>query len=203
MIIDLATLSGYAAYNAMTQTIVPRPVAWVLSDNGDGGYNLAPFSYFNALTSEPPLITLSIGNKRDGEAKDTLHNIVTRNHLVIHIPHREQAVAVTHSAAPLAHGDSEIAQLGLELTEFPGFSLPRLAECRIAIGCTHYQTLEIGPRPQSLVVCQIQSLWIDDNIIDSPADAPLHLDARRLDPLGRLGGDEYVTLGEIFTVTNP
>ncbi len=200
MIIDAANLSGYHAYNALTQTIVPRPVAWVLSDNGDASFNLAPFSYFSALTSDPMLFTLSIGKKRGGEAKDTLRNIEERKHLVVQIPHREQALQVTRSAAPLEHGDSELSLLGLETTPFDGFTLPRIKDCRIALGCTHYQTLEIGPRPQSLVVCEIKTLFVDDAIIASRDDEPLAVDTLKLDPLGRLGGNDYITMGQVLTV---
>jgi flavin reductase (DIM6/NTAB) family NADH-FMN oxidoreductase RutF len=200
MILDASKLTGYDAYNAITQTIVPRPVAWVLSDNGDASFNLAPFSYFSALTSDPMLLTLSIGNKRGGEAKDTLHNIGERNNFVIHIPHREQALSVTKSAAPLEHGDSELSQLGLETAGFDGFALPRIKDCRIALGCTHYQTLEIGPRPQSLLVGEIQSIYVDDSLLLNKEGEPLAVDTLKLDPLGRLGGNDYITMGEVLTV---
>ena len=200
MIIDISQLSGFEAYNALTQTIVPRPVAWVLSDNGNGSHNLAPFSYFGALTSDPPLFTLSIARKADGDAKDTLHNIEQRDFFVVHIPHREQARLVTDSAKPLEHGDSEVSLLGLELTEFAGFPLPRIKQSRIALGCSRHQILEIGPSAQPLIVCEIKSIYIEDSLVDSSPDQPLHVNALKLDPLGRLGGEDYVTMGEILTI---
>ena len=112
MLIDLTALSPSQIYHTMIQTVVPRPIAWVLSDNGDDSFNLAPFSYFNAVSSRPPIVSLSIGLKKDGSDKDTRRNIKERSHFVIHIPHVEQAQLVTDSAAALAHGESEIARLG-------------------------------------------------------------------------------------------
>jgi len=94
MQIPLDTLSPNRVYHLMIQSIVPRPIAWILSDNGDGSLNLAPFSYFNAVCSDPPVLMVSIGRKADGGDKDTARNLVERKHCVVHIPHREMAVDV-------------------------------------------------------------------------------------------------------------
>ena len=106
MQINLDSLSPARAYHLMIQSIVPRPIAWVLSDNGDTTLNLAPFSYFNAVCSDPPVLMLSIGRKPDGSDKDTARNIVERSQFVVHIPHREMALEVTESSRPLPFGES-------------------------------------------------------------------------------------------------
>ena len=143
MYFDLAELSPNQAYFTMTQTIVPRPVAWVLSENTSGDFNLAPFSYFNAVCSDPPLVMLSIGRKPDGSPKDTRVNIEQRGHFVIHIAHREQAKPMTESSATLDYGDSEVARLGLQTVPFQGFTLPRLTGCRIFEVARPYQTEQL------------------------------------------------------------
>ena len=74
MIIQFADLKPLQRYHMMTQTIIPRPIAWVLTENDNGSSNLAPFSYFTALCSDPALVVLSIGKKPDGSLKDTRHN---------------------------------------------------------------------------------------------------------------------------------
>lgn len=71
MDINLDDLSSTEVYYTMTETLVPRPIAWVLSENLSGSYNLAPFSYFTAVCSNPPLIMISVGKKPDGSPKDT------------------------------------------------------------------------------------------------------------------------------------
>ena len=199
MYVDLGELKRADIYRTMIQTIIPRPVAWVLSENETGNYNLAPFSYFNAVASDPALIMLSMGKKPTGGEKDTRRNIRERSHFVIHIPHREQAEAVTASSAVLAHGESEVEQLGLALDTFEGSALPRLAECRIAMACERYQILDIGPVPQALILGEVKRLYIDDSVVNG--DGKVRAD--RVDPIARLGGDDYATLGDIMTVPRP
>ena len=118
MYVNLDALSPNQVYFSIIQTLIPRPIAWVLSENADGGFNLAPFSYFNAVCSDPPLVMLSIGRKPDGSPKDTRVNIEQRERFVIHIAHRELAKQVTESSATLDYGDSEVARLGLETVPF-------------------------------------------------------------------------------------
>ena len=74
MYLNLSDLSASQVYHTLTQTLIPRPVAWVLSDSGNDGLNLAPFSYFNAVCSDPPLVMISVGKKPDGNQKDTCSN---------------------------------------------------------------------------------------------------------------------------------
>ncbi|MFV2033306.1 MAG: flavin reductase family protein, partial [Gammaproteobacteria bacterium] len=99
MIVPFDTLSPAKVYFTLIQTLMPRPVAWVLSENPDESYNLAPFSYFNAICSDPPLIMLSIGVKPDGGPKDSRLNIEAGKDFVVHIAHRELAPVVTQTSA--------------------------------------------------------------------------------------------------------
>ena len=183
----------------MIQTVVPRPIAWVLSDNGDDSLNLAPFSYFNAVSSRPPMISLSIGLKQDGADKDTRRNIKERSHFVLHIPHVEQAQLVTDSAVVLAHGDSEVDKLSMETVKEEGFALPRLKNCRIAYFCELEKIIDVGEVPQALVLGRVKAIYVDDEIGES-VDGRLSIDISKLNPLARLGGSDYAELGRIFTV---
>jgi flavin reductase (DIM6/NTAB) family NADH-FMN oxidoreductase RutF len=203
MYIELEDLSRNQIYMTMTQTIIPRPVAWVLSDNGNGGYNLAPYSYFNAVCSEPPLIFISAGKKPDGSHKDTRVNIEQRHHFVVHIAHRELAEPMTETSRTLPHGESELDHIGLGLTEFEGFSLPRLADCRVALACELYEIQEIGPVPQSLVFGKVRSIYVDDDVVGTDDKGRLKVYADKVDPIGRLGASEYVTFGEILSIPRP
>jgi flavin reductase (DIM6/NTAB) family NADH-FMN oxidoreductase RutF len=182
----------------MIQSIVPRPIAWVLSDNGDGTLNLAPFSYFNAVCSDPPLLMLSIGRKADGSDKDTARNIVQRKHFVVHIPHRTLAVEVSESSRPLPFGESELSRQGLTAVPFAGSVLPRLAEARVAFACELHSTQELGP--QLLVFGRLRQAWLDDAVATADEKGRVHVDAQALDPLGRLGGDDYSVGGACITV---
>ncbi len=203
MIIDLDDLSASETYFAMTQAIVPRPIAWVLSENRADDYNLAPFSYFNAVCSDPPLIMLSLGKKPDGAPKDTRINIEARHSFVVHIASCDQIDALNASSATLPAGESEITHLGLELAEFPGSRLPRLADCRLAMACELYQVMELGPVPQALIFGRLTHLYAADDVAERDAKGRLKIHADRLNPLGRLGAREYFAGGEIITLPRP
>lgn len=201
MIIDLASLSANARYFTLIQSLVPRPVAWVLSRNSDGGLNLAPFSYFSGVASDPPLLMLSVGKKPDGSRKDTRENILARNDFVVHIPHREQAHHVTASSASLAQNESELDLLDLTLTDFDGAALPRITECRIAMACEYHSHQDITPS-QTMILGQIRTMYIADEVM-TEVDGRRKIHADKIDPLARLGGNEYGTLGGIIDVPRP
>ena len=104
MHIDMSTLSPIQVYATMTQTIIPRPIAWALTDSGNKNYNLAPFSYFNGLTNDPAMVYLSIGPAPNGSIKDTRVNIERNKEFVVNIAHLEHAQAMTKSSATMPHG---------------------------------------------------------------------------------------------------
>lgn len=204
MQIDFDGMDPKEAYHILTQTVIPRPVAWVLSENPDGDYNLAPFSFFTPITSNPPLLMFSVGKKpTDGSFKDTRVNIETNGHFVVHIAHREMAEAMTETSRTLPHGESELKNVELELTEFSGSPLPRLKECRVALACELYEIKEIGAAPQSLIFGRIKAIHVADEAVTRDDKDRLRFDGATIDPLGRLGGSEYVTFGEILKVPRP
>jgi flavin reductase (DIM6/NTAB) family NADH-FMN oxidoreductase RutF len=185
----------------MTQTIVPRPIAWLISENSDKTYNLAPFSYFNALSSDPPMIMVSIGLKPDGEKKDTRINIEQRKHFVVNIAHKEMAEALTASSASMAPGVSEIDELSLDTCPMPGSSVPRLTDCRIAYACELDSIHMI--KDQAIVFARLSDLYIDDSVAGEDEKGRLKVSADAVDALGRLGGGEYVTAGKTVSIQRP
>jgi flavin reductase (DIM6/NTAB) family NADH-FMN oxidoreductase RutF len=203
MNIDFDSLSPSQVYSHMTQTLIPRPIAWVLSENADGGLNLAPFSYFNAVCSDPPLIMLSVGKKPDGSFKDTRVNIEQRGRFVVHIPHQDQVELVSASSEGLGAGESEVAKLGLETLTFHGFGLPRLSDCAVAYACEAWEIQEIGDVPQSLILGRVQRLYLDERVAGQDEKGRLTVDAAKLAPLGRLGPDQYLVGGDVIRVRRP
>jgi flavin reductase (DIM6/NTAB) family NADH-FMN oxidoreductase RutF len=130
-------------------------------------------------------------------------NIEERGRFVIHIAHRELAEPLTASSATLAAGESELEQLRLATVPFDGFELPRLAECRVAYACERYQIQELGGTPQSLILGRVRSIYVDDAVLSSDDRGRIRVAAEKVDPLGRLGADEYVTFGEILRIRRP
>ncbi len=201
MHIDLSDLNAIQSYAMMTQTIIPRPVAWVLTASDDGSYNLAPFSYFNGISSDPPMIYLSIGMAPDGSIKDTRRNIEKNREFIINIAHREQAEAMTKSSATMPYGESEIDMLGLELAPMPGSDLPRVAACRIAYACELVDIHMI--KKQAIVYAELKHLYLEDSVTGQDAKGRLSVKADAVDPLGRLGGGEYLGAGELIYFERP
>ncbi|NVJ55181.1 MAG: flavin reductase family protein [Vibrionaceae bacterium] len=202
MNIDLSTLAPTQIYHLMTQTIIPRPIAWVLTESGDENYNLAPFSYFTPVSSNPPLMMFSVGKKPGGEVKDTTRNALETGRMVVHIASVDFADAVTQSAATLEHGESEIDLAGVELVEFDGCELPRIKDCPIAFGCKLFEVKEIGETPQSLIFVEIENIYIDPQVIGEREDRVV-VDALQVNPLSRLGGSQYAVLKKTFSVARP
>ncbi len=202
MLIDCKQKSALENYFLMIQTIIPRPIAWVISDNGNGSHNLAPFSFFNAVASNPPIIMMSIGWKDEYTQKDTWVNIENRKHFVVHIPSKDDIKNVALSAATLAHGISELEQINLPLEYIEGQSLPKLKGPKIAFFCEKYAIHEIGADKQALILGQINHIWLSDDIVKQDKDRMI-IDAAKVDPLTRLGGNEYGSLGEVLTMKRP
>lgn len=164
--------------------------------------NLAPFSYFNAVCSDPPLCMLSMGKKPDGSTKDTVTNLVVGAYCIIHIAHVPQADTVTATAATLEYGKSEVTQSAIELVEHESWPLKRIANCPIAYLCKVHSTNEIGNTPQQLVFVQALELYIDDNVVTQKNERLL-VDALAVNPLARLGANQYSNLGEVISKRRP
>lgn len=203
MQIDFSNFSSNQRYHLMTQTIIPRPIAWVLTDSGNESYNLAPFSYFTAVSSDPAILMISVGKKSDNENKDTLTNVLKNKKMVIHIASEKLADIVTQTAATLAHGESELNDTSLSTTAFEGFSLPRLEQCDVAYGCELYEIKELGDLPQTLIFVEIKHLYLNDSVVQLDAKKRLKVASDKIKPLARLGGGEYASITAPFSIQRP
>jgi len=202
MLINLHKLTPDQAYFALIQSVIPRPIAWVLSGNGDGSHNLAPFSFFNAVCGNPPLIAISIGRKPDGARKDTWVNIDARDHFVVHVPSREQGEAMVATSATLPHGESELTRVGLTTQAIDSWPLPRVIGPRVALLCEKFAIHELGPETQGLILGRVHAIYLDEAVA-AVRDGRLFVDAAKVDPLARLGGSEYVEFGKVVSIARP
>ncbi len=227
MIIDFDNITASERYFAMVQSIVPRPIAWVLTDNGAASgsvstsepnastgsilnpsrYNLAPFSFFTGICSDPPLLMLSVGKKAKGAEsglqKDTCVNIRERKHFVVHIANTDSLDAVNQSAATLDHGESEIEKLQLPLVPFDDCPLPRFEQAPIAMHCTLYRLDTIGNEPQSIVYGLIHALYVNDTCVTPHDTGRLQINPQAVQPLSRLGGKWYCEMGQLLEANRP
>ncbi len=204
MLIDFAAIDAKHIHPILTQTVIPRPVAWVLSRNPGDDYNLAPYSFFTVVTSKPPILMVSVGKKpNEGTFKDTRVNIEASKEFVVHIGSRHHAQAMTESSRHLAHGESELDHLDLSLVQEDGWPMPRVEGCPVALYCHLHEVIEMGDTPQSLVFGRIRKVYVDDRIVRQNDQGRYVFDAKALDAIARLGGSEYATLGDILNVPRP
>ena len=195
MRIDTETMSAEACYRLMTGVIVPRPIAWITTVSQDGVVNLAPFSHFTFVAPKPPMVAISIGRKA-GADKDTARNILASEEFVVHIAHSGQVKSVHASAVDHPPETSEAALLGLATTPSDKVRPPRLRDARIAVECRLRQCIELGDTRNRLIIGEAVMVHVDDAIMRDGK-----IETHLLDPLARLAGPHYASLGEIITMT--
>lgn len=194
MRIDAANLSEDASYKLLTGCVVPRPIAWVSSGIAPGKINLAPFSTFTFVSSEPPMLGFNCG-RRNGAQKDTSRNINEFREYVINIADQSLLDKLHSSSEGFGSDISEVDLLGL--TPVPGSKIrtPRLQEAPISMECALTHVLNFGTSGSEFFVGEVLAFHVRDNLYrDGKIDTSL------LRPVGRLGGPNYTMLGEIVTL---
>jgi flavin reductase (DIM6/NTAB) family NADH-FMN oxidoreductase RutF len=201
MLLDFTTLSPRNAYQWMTSTILPRPIAWVSTISPDGVTNLAPFSFFQGITANPPTLMFVPVNNRDGSKKDTVRNIELVPEFVVNLVTRGLAASMNETAALLPYGESEFSRFGVAAAKSDKVRPPRVAASPVAFECVLDRIVLVGAGPlaANVVFGRILAAHVADAVI-GPGGLP---DAARLDLVGRLGGEDYTTTRETFNLVRP
>lgn len=189
MHVDPAALDKAAAYRLLISAIVPRPIAWVGSVGPDGRDNLAPFSYFMGVGSAPPMLAFSVARGRGGALKDTARNLLATGEFTVSAVERAQLDAMHLSSG--AWEESEFDVVGLERAASVKVAAPRPALARVSFECRVVQALDLGQ--VHLFVGEIVWGHVDDALWKEG-----EVDLAAWEPVARLGGDAYATLGEIL-----
>lgn len=188
-------------YRVLSSLVVPRPIAWVATLNGQGRVNLAPFSSFMGIFN-PPALAIDFGRKSDGSLKDTHRNLRERRDAVVHIPDEPRLEAMHASAAELPETESELERLGLETTPSLKVAPPRLAQAAVALECRYRQEVAMGP-DSDLVILDVLAAHAADGIWNPEIDCA---DGGWWGPVARLGsvgGPNYAFLGARRTLPKP
>jgi flavin reductase (DIM6/NTAB) family NADH-FMN oxidoreductase RutF len=195
--LDPRTLASTAVYKLLISSVVPRPIAWVSSVDPAGTANLAPFSYFMAITDEPPTIAFSC-SPRAGQQKDTLRNVEATGQFVVNVVDDDRAEQMNASSGDYAPDVDEFAVTGLTPAPSLVVKAPRVAEAPINMECTVVRILPVGKA--HLVLGEIVQWHVRDDVYDA---ATGRLDMRRLRPVGRLTGNLYGHIHDIFEMKRP
>lgn len=191
------------ARNPFNAIVVPRPIGWVSTMDAEGAVNLAPYSFFNAVAYFPPQVMYSsTGSHVQGGLKDSVANIRETGEFVMNMatwPLREK---VNLSSAPAPHGTDEFEVAGLTKAPSELVAPPRIAESPVNLECRLVKVVELladNPESPNLVVFgQVLGIHIADEVI---VDG--HVDVHRLQPISRLGYNEYGRVTEVFTMDRP
>lgn len=191
MDIAASELSPDRIYKLLVSTVMPRPIALVSTLNADGSLNAAPFSFFNVFSNAPPLLVIGIeGSKRDDGKphKDTARNIIARGEFVVNLVSHAMALPMVASAIDFPEGVSEFEEAGFTPRVSKQIAVPGIAESPVSFECRLFSTVSL-PFNRSLVTGEIVHLHVADNAIDSK----LHVDADKLDLIGRMHGAGWYT----------
>jgi len=194
MFIDAGALSPEATYRLMSGIVVPRPIAWITSVSESGVINLAPFSCFTFVSNKPPLLGVNVGRKA-GRRKDTGANIHAMKEFVVNIGDASQMVAIHESSAEHAPDVSETELLGLRTLPCSTVRVPRLADAPVSMECRLERVIEFGKTGAEFIVGEVTMFHLRDGLVQDGK-----VDTKALDPVCRIGGPNYATLGEIVTL---
>lgn len=183
-------------YKLLIGSIIPRPIAFVTSLSNAGVLNGAPFSYFNIVSANPPMVSISIQRSR-GKQKDTARNILDTKEFVIHIVDEQNVAQINETAASLAPDQSEIELANLSPVPSTVISVPGVKEAKVRMECILEQAIELGGNTD-LIIGRIVRFHIEEAIYEQGKIDPITLAA-----VSRLAGNDYAKVGDIFTIKRP
>ena len=191
---DFAELSPRDRYKLLIGTVTPRPIAFVTTVDRQGRVNAAPYSFFNCLCADPPIVVLGIEYRGGQRSKDTGHNIATTGEFTVNIVSDAIAEAMTVTAVAFGPEVNEIEAAGL--TSVPGDAVgcPRILESPASFECRRYIGLEIG-HSREIVLGEVIGLHIREDAVDAEK---YHVDPDVIDAVGRMGGHGYTRTRERF-----
>ncbi len=195
---DCERLSRSEQYKLLTGAVSPRPVALVTT-MGSHGVNAAPFSFFNVLGVEPPMILFSVGMRADAD-KDTVRNLKQHPELVVHLVDEATAEPMNQCSAALPYGVNELEFAGLQTVASDVVQVPRIAACPVHFECVLHRLEAFGKVPYHLVIARIVRMHFRDDVVDDH----YHVDAQALKAIGRVtGAGMYIKTTAPFCMPAP
>lgn len=198
--IDPTDCTARENYKLLIGSIIPRPIAFVTSLATDGTINGAPFSFFNIVSSNPPMISIAV-QRSNGLHKDTARNILGQKEFVVHIVDEENVEQINKTAASLPPDESEINLANLTLINSQSISVPGITESKIRFECILEQVVELGDEGEKsadLIIGRIVCYHIEENLYHKG-----RIHQPTLKAVSRLAGSDYAKIGDVFSIERP
>jgi flavin reductase (DIM6/NTAB) family NADH-FMN oxidoreductase RutF len=199
MELDLEGKQARRAYQILASLVTPRPIAWVTTLGPDDVVNAAPFSFFNVLGANPPILGFCPGDRDDGTPKDTARNIRLSHDFVVNLVDEKTAGAMNITAASLPYGVSELKSAGITTVPSSVVKPPRIAESPASLECTEWGTLQIGGN--RLIIGLVKRVHVRDELFDSETQ---RIRSERFQVIGRMASpDWYCRTSDRFEMKRP
>lgn len=199
--INAEELTPTENYKLLSGSIIPRPIAFVTTLSSQGVLNAAPFSFFNVVTNDPPLISISVQRDK-GARKDTAINAIDYGEFVVHISDDKNIIKINETAKRLPPARSEVEDTGLTPVDSYAIKVPGIVEAKIRMECILESCIPLGgtdgEATTDLLIGQVVCYHIEEGVYKSG-----QIDAKNLAPVARLAGNNYAKLGEFFELVRP
>jgi flavin reductase (DIM6/NTAB) family NADH-FMN oxidoreductase RutF len=194
---DLGAMNKADGYKLLVSVIMPRPIAWVVSRDAEG-VNAAPFSFFNVLSADPPLVAIGFAPAVDREEKDTLANIRAQGEFVVNLVPEELAQAMNVTATNAPRGTDETRLAGLEMVKCEVVNVPRIVGSPVGLECKLFQVIETGGTG-TIVLGRIVRAHVRESAFANREK--LYVDPAQLRLIGRMhGAGGYCTTRDMFSI---
>ncbi|RKD40522.1 flavin reductase family protein [Rhizobium sp. WW_1] len=197
---DLDDVGSQNTYKLLAATVMPRPIAWVITLDAEGRLNAAPFSFFNVMGPSPPTVAIGIMADPERGFKDTARNILDTGEFVINLVPERLVEAMNVTAVDAPRGIDELSLAGLVTAPSAHIRPPRIAESPVAFECVSLSSVVTGPC-QVVVIGRVLAVHVaDDCVLDAER---AHIDTPRLDLVARSYGSDYVRSHDTFSLVRP
>ncbi len=193
-------LSQKENYKLLIGSIIPRPIALVTTESDDNVLNIAPFSFFNVVSSDPPILSIAV-QRVNGEMKDTARNIIQNKEAVVHIVDTDNVRDANQTAALLSHEESELERTNFETVDSVELSVKGLKQSKVRFEAVLYDDIVIekdGQPISDLLLLEVKYYHFDEGIYDDG-----YINKEKLKAVSRLAGNDYAEIGHTFTIERP
>ncbi len=193
-------LSQKENYKLLIGSIIPRPIALVTTESDDNVLNIAPFSFFNVVSSDPPILSIAV-QRVNGEMKDTARNIIQNKEAVVHIVDTDNVRDANQTAALLSHEETELERTNFETVDSVEVSVKGLKQSKARFEAVLYDDIVIekdGQPISDLLLLEVKYYHFDEGIYDDG-----YINKEKLKAVSRLAGNDYAEIGHTFTIERP